>query len=261
MSVAESIVILPPIAHVGCASACSTVTPSSSARAAPAERPARGGQDEPLDGAGRLAATELVQRRVLGVDGQDLRARGLGELHDQLAADDERLLVGQRQVDALPQRGHRRAQPGGADERVEHEVGARVEHQAHEPLGADQHLAVRPRLGRAGAGVGVGQRDPRDAVLGRLRDERLPRALGRQPDQLELLGARDDVERLRADRAGRAEDEQAPGHAAILGADRRGSAGGLVRGQPGPTELPGYGPPRRGRSIRARCSLSRSRGS
>ena len=32
MSVAESMVILPPIAHVGCASASSTVTASSDAR-------------------------------------------------------------------------------------------------------------------------------------------------------------------------------------------------------------------------------------
>ena len=38
MSVAESIVIFPPIAHVGCASACSTVTSCSSAR----ERPRNG---------------------------------------------------------------------------------------------------------------------------------------------------------------------------------------------------------------------------
>ena len=49
MSVAESIVILPPIAHVGCASASSTVTPASSPRRAAAERAADGGDDEPVD--------------------------------------------------------------------------------------------------------------------------------------------------------------------------------------------------------------------
>ena len=38
ISVAESMVILPPIDHVGWLSASSTVTSASSARAAPAER-------------------------------------------------------------------------------------------------------------------------------------------------------------------------------------------------------------------------------
>ena len=45
--------------------------------------------------------------------------------HDELAADDQGLLVGQREVDALAERRHRRAEAGGADERVEHEVGTR----------------------------------------------------------------------------------------------------------------------------------------
>ena len=39
--------------------------------AAAAERAAAGGQDEPLDGPGALAGEQLVQRRVLGVDGDD----------------------------------------------------------------------------------------------------------------------------------------------------------------------------------------------
>ena len=55
---------------------------------------------------------------------------------DELAADDERLLVGQREVDALPQRRDRRPEPRGAHERVEDEVGARLEHEPHESLGA-----------------------------------------------------------------------------------------------------------------------------
>ena len=128
---------------------------------APAERAARRGEHELVDRARRLAGEQLVQRGVLGVDGDDLRAGGLGERHDELAADDERLLVGQREVDALPQRRDRRAEPRGADQRVEDEVGARLEHEPHEPLGPAQHLAVGPRLGGLRGGVRVGQRDPR----------------------------------------------------------------------------------------------------
>ena len=52
-------------------------------------------------------------------------------------------------------------------------------------------------------------------MLVRERHQRLVRALGRQPDELELVArARDDVERLRADGAGRTEDQE-PFHAAV----------------------------------------------
>ena len=136
ISVAESIVILPPIAQVGCLSASSTVTSASSSRAAAAERAARRGDDDAVQRADRHGLQQVVQRGVLGVDRQQLRAGRLGELRDELAADDERLLVGQREVDALPQRRDRRAEPRGADERVEDEVGAGLEHEPHEPLGA-----------------------------------------------------------------------------------------------------------------------------
>ena len=66
--------------------------------------------------------------------------------HDELAADDERLLVGQREVDPLAERRDGRPEAGRADERVEDEVGAGLEHEPHEPLGPDEHLAVGPRL-------------------------------------------------------------------------------------------------------------------
>ena len=159
ISVAESTVILPPIAHVGCASASSTVTSSSSARVRPRNGPPEAVRTSLSTVPGALGGEQLVQRRVLGVDGDDLRAGRLGERHDELAADDERLLVGQREVDALAERRDRRPQAGRADERVEHEVGARLEHEPHEPLGPGEHLAVGPRLRGAGRGGLVGQRD------------------------------------------------------------------------------------------------------
>src|SRR3954447_8725090 len=100
ISVAESIVILPPIAHVGWRSASSTVTPASSARVRPrngpplavstsfstvpapwpGRGPAGGGHQELLDGPRALAVEQLVQRGVLGVHRHDARAGGLGEL-------------------------------------------------------------------------------------------------------------------------------------------------------------------------------------
>ena len=212
MSVAESIEILPPMSQVGCASASSTVTSASSARVRPRNGPPEAVSDELVDRARPLAGEQLVQRGMLGVDGQDLRAGRLRERHHELAADDERLLVGEREVDPLPERGDGRAEAGGADERVEHEVGARLEHEPHEPLGAAQHLAVGPGLGGARARVGIGQRDAIDAEEPRLLDQGLRRALRAQADELELGIARDDVERLGADRAGRAEDEEAAGH-------------------------------------------------
>ena len=163
ISVAESIVILPPMSHVGCSSASSTRDLLELAARAPAKRAAGRGQDEVLDRPGPLAGDQLMQRGVLGVDGQDLRAGRLRERHHELAADDERLLVGEREVDALAERRDRRAEPGGADERVQDEVGAGLEHELDEPLGAGQHLPVGPLLGRARGRVGVGERDPVDA--------------------------------------------------------------------------------------------------
>ncbi len=142
-------------------------------RAAP-ERAARGGEDQAVDGAGRLARDELVQRGVLGVHGDELRAGRLRERDHELAAHHERLLVGERQVDALAQRGDGRAQARRAHERVEHEVGVGLHDQAHEPLGAREHLAVGPRLRGTGAGIGVRKRDPPHPMRLRLLDQPLP---------------------------------------------------------------------------------------
>ena len=80
ISVAESIVILPPIAHVGWRERLLDGDVLELGARAPAERPAGRGQHELVDRPGALAGEELVQRRVLGVDRDDLRAGRLGEL-------------------------------------------------------------------------------------------------------------------------------------------------------------------------------------
>ena len=70
--------------------------------------------------------------------------------------------------------------------RVEHEVGARTRRRAaRAPRAPASTSPLGPRLGGAGGGVGVGERDPRHAVRARLRDQRLVRALGGQADELE----------------------------------------------------------------------------
>ena len=94
--VAELIVTTGPMSQVGCLSASSGVTSASSSRRRPRNAPAAGGQHQPPHLGPRPAAQALRQRRVLGVDRDDLprpRHRGL----DQRAAGDERLLVGQRE--------------------------------------------------------------------------------------------------------------------------------------------------------------------
>ena len=253
--VAESIVIFPPMAQVGWRSACSTVTPSSSSRARPRNGPAGRREHELVDGARVLAGEQLVQRRVLGVHGHEPRAGGLRQRHDELAADHERLLVGERDVDPLGERHDRGPQAGRPDDGVQDQVGARLGDQAHQPLRAVQHLAVRPRLRRARRGVRVGQRDAPHAVLARLGDEGLVGALGGQADELERArGARHDVERLRADGARGAEDQQ-PLHrraivAAAFSAPARRAGGASRRSSVRPHAHAGSPPRRPGRGAR-----------
>ena len=71
-SVAESIVIFGPICQVGCESASSTVTPSSSARERPRNGPPDAVSTRPSTESGLAALEALEERRVLAVDGQQL---------------------------------------------------------------------------------------------------------------------------------------------------------------------------------------------
>ena len=152
--------------------------------AAAAEGPARRGQHEPVHRARRLGVDQLVERRVLGVHGNEQRPGRLGERGDQLAADHEALLVGEREVDALGQRDDRRAEPRRAEDRVEHHVGARRRDQLAHPLLPRQHLAVEGLGGGRLGGVGVGERDSLNAMLARLLEQVAPcrwRPRGRRP--------------------------------------------------------------------------------
>ena len=172
---------------------------------AAAEGPTRGGEDQPLDRSRPLGADQLEERRVLGVDRQESRPGRLGQSRRQLAADHQALLVGERQVDARAERGDRRAQPGGADHPVEDEIRLGCGDQLAHAVLAGQHATV-PGGARLVRRLLVGQRDGRDSVLPRLLDDRLPARPGRQPGDLELIGAGDDLQRLHADRAAATED-------------------------------------------------------
>jgi len=152
-----------------------------------------------------------VQGGVLGVHGHDLRASRFRERYHELASHDQRLLVGERQVDPLAERGYGRAETGGADERVQDQVRLGLHDEPHEPIGAREHLPVRPRLGGTRGHVLVGECDASHAVGPRLLEESLPRALCGEPHELELVACAADLECLPADRAGRAQDQQALG--------------------------------------------------
>ena len=146
ISVAESIVMRPPIAQVGWRSASATLTSASSAARAPAERAARGRDDQRLDGAGRLVPQQLVERRVLGVDRHERGAAAGGRREHEVAAGDEALLVRERDVDAGLERGERRAQARDADAGVQHEVGATPRRRARRrPRGPRARCPRSPR--------------------------------------------------------------------------------------------------------------------
>ena len=121
-SVAESIVIFGPMRQVGCASASSGVTPSSSARERPRNGPPEAVRTRPGDGR-RLAALEaLVQRRVLAVDGEQQPPAPRPRGDRELAGSDEALLVRERERDAVLERPERRAGRPRTRRRVEDDV-------------------------------------------------------------------------------------------------------------------------------------------
>ncbi len=119
-SVAELTEITGPIDQVGWASACSGVTSREPLGRPAAERAARRGQHEAAYLVGAASAQALRQRRVLAVDGHDLAGRR--EPRDERAADDEGLLVGERERVAGLERGQRRPQPHGPGDAVEDDV-------------------------------------------------------------------------------------------------------------------------------------------
>ena len=184
------------------------MTPASSARRAAAERPARRGDDEALQRVARLGPQALLQRRVLGVDRQEAPAAAPQRVEHQRAAGDEALLVREREVRPALQRREAGLQPGGADDRVEHDVGPCRPHELGRTLRPLVHVALEDRARPRGGGR-VAERDVLRPVRVRGRHERLVLAARGQRDDLEAGVAGGDVECLGTDGAGSPEDRDA----------------------------------------------------
>ncbi len=186
--VAELMVTRGPIDQVGCASACSGVTSCSSSRARPRNGPPLAVSTRRRTSSATAAAQALRQRAVLGVD----RARsdpGLARAVHDRAADDQRLLVGQRQDVAGLEGGQRGPQPDRAGDAVEHHVA----------LEARRPRWTPPRRGRRSRGELLDLR--------RRTGRRCPPPGGEADDPEPVRVRAHDVEGLRADRAGRAEHD------------------------------------------------------
>ena len=155
-----------------------------------------------------MLAQALSSTRDAGAIADDVSRARLAEQARPGSSGPEARLVRKR-ANGPSVRAPGRAEPRGADDRVEDDVGVGLGHQAYEPLGPGQHLAVGPGLGGAGRGIGIAESDPLHAVPAREVDQGVVRALGRQPDELELVpGARHHVECLQADGARGAEDQE-----------------------------------------------------
>ena len=241
MSVAESIEILPPMSQVGCASASSTVTSASSARVRPRNGPPDAVSTSLSTVPGRSPASSWCSAECSESTGRICApVASASAMTSSPPTTSDSLLASARSIPSpsVATVGPRPAEPTSA---LRTRSAPDSSTSRTSPSAPIEHLAVGPRLGGARAGVGVGERDAVDAERARLLDQRVGRALGAQADELELGVARDDVERLGADRAGRAEDEEAAGHvrAAFSQAvsrglrawvSRRGGAGARPRG-------------------------------
>ena len=235
ISVAESIVILPPIAQVGCCSACSTVTSSSSARV----RPRNGPPDavttsrstvpvrSPAISWCRAECSESTGISCAPVASASAVTSSPPTTSDSLLASATSMpsvsatIVGPRPAEPTIALSTRSA-PDSATSRTRPSGPASTSPPVHDSAA---------RAAASGSDSAI-RRTPWAA---RLLDERLVGGAGGQPDQLELArGALDDVEGLRADGARGAEDEQPP-HGSPLwqgSAQRRISRAGRRARQP-----------------------------
>ena len=114
--------IFGPIDHVGCASASSTVTDSSSSRDRLRNGPPDAVRTTESTRLRAPALEALEEGRVLAVDREQQPPTPLPRGEREVAGGDEALLVRERERHAALERPERRADPGEADDRVQHEV-------------------------------------------------------------------------------------------------------------------------------------------
>ena len=201
-----------PITQVGCFSACSTVMCSNSLSGNCAERAARCGQPDLLHLLPRSRAHALVNRVVLGVDGQQRHVLLTRRAGQDLARRHHAFLI--READRLARhhRGigrfeSRHAHDGGDDEVDLRSVAARtlpsVPETTSMPLIPEERSRTASCCGKLRRRHGSHQRPPARALLEGQVDI-APRSQRGHAKALRIT--RDNRERAGADRAGRTQD-------------------------------------------------------
>ena len=198
------------------------------------ERPAGTRDDHAAEVIAALPTQALRQRGVLRVDGHKPLRLSLDQVHDQLAPDDERLLVGERQ--GLPglEGGQGGAQPDRADHGVQDHVGVDLTSHELRGLRPGQHLdrAQATELrGDLTCRFLLGHRHDLRHELADLAHEQLVAGPRRERDHLEPVGvAPGHVKSLRSDRAGRSQDGDLPHrHSRVLRATDVAGEEGWIR--------------------------------
>ncbi len=174
MRVAESIVILGPMRHVGWARASSRVMRSKLSRERLRNGAAGGGEDQPAHVFGPAAVEALVEGAVLAVDGQEPGAGLPRPGEHELPGHHQRLLVRERDVLARLERAVGRHEAQGAHRGGDHHVrlgpGRHLDHAlaaGHGAQAREVHEAGEPLEGTL-----VGDRhDPRPVPRHLLRQD------------------------------------------------------------------------------------------
>ena len=215
ISVAESIVILPPIAQVGCASASldgdvRELGARAAAERAAARRSGRACRPCPA----RSPASSWCSAECSESTGMICApVASASAMTSSPPTTSDSLLASARSIPS-PSVGDRRPEPGRADERVEHEVGAGLERRAARAPRRPASTSPSVHASAARAAASASASAIRVDAEARAPARRAPPTSARRdrPTSSSSSRALDDVERLRADRAGRAEDEEAAGH-------------------------------------------------
>ena len=106
------------------------------------KRPTRRGQDDPLDVFAPVAVQGLEHGVVFAIDRQEPDPAASRLARHEFARHDQRFLVGERHVLAGTDRGQRRGQAQGADQRGHDQVGFRVCRDLVQAVRAPQNGAV-----------------------------------------------------------------------------------------------------------------------
>ncbi len=175
------------------------------------KRPTAGGEDDPADLLAPAALDGLEDGRMLGIYGQKLAGTG-DSIGQQSAADDERLLVRQAQSFARINGREARRQPGRADDGVNDAVDVIPCCHVNQCRRPGNHGASTDLRGRCN----IRYRNDFRPAPGDLRIQQFYIAMSTERDdfKLEPIGIEgiDDIEGLRADAAGGAENREPTRH-------------------------------------------------